>query len=221
VWGVLQFLGGMGYNVGMEDNAMASTLDATTLFTLAKQRGFPQMVVEYPDGKSRLHIAGSRDGWELALRYLERDGVLESAYQLLCEPPSKPTAEPIPELPEVFQNSNPLVWDLIDDWLQSASNPDDPFHLKLSEAEAIRVMLAHAEARKFPELVLTEYNYTIHGDMAGWITAAKLMAGTPAVLLATRMLLTLDVGGTPLAPTDNTPLDNAGDTPLQYTLLEV
>jgi hypothetical protein len=179
------------------------------------------LVVEYPDGKSRLHIAGSRDGWELALRYLERDGVLQSAYQLLCEPPSKPTPEPTPELPEVFQNSNPLVWELIDDWLQSASNPDDPFYLNLSEVEAVRVMLAHAEARNYPELVLTEYGYTIHGDMAGWLTAAKLMAGTPAVRLATRMLLALDVGGTPPAPTDNTTQHNAGDTPLQYTLLEV
>jgi len=201
---------------------MASTLDATTLFTLAQQRGFPQLVVEYPDGKSRLHIAGSSDGWEQALRYLERDGVLQLAYHLLSNPPSKPPpSEPIPELPEVFQNSDPLVWELIDDWLQSASNSDDPFHLKLNEVEAIRVMLAHAEARNFPELVLTEYGYTIHGDMAGWLTAAKLMAGTPAVLLATRMLLALDVGGTPLAPTDNTTQRNAGDTPLQHTLLEV
>ena len=200
---------------------MASALDASTLFTLAEQRGFPNLVVEYPDGKSRLHIAGSRDGWELALRYLERDGVLQSAYQLLCEPPSKPTPEPIPQLPEVFQNSDPLVWELIDDWLQSASNSDDPFYLKLSEVEAVRVMLAHAEARNYPELVLTDYGYTIHGDMAGWLTAAKLMAGTPAVLLATRMLLALDVGGTPPAPTDNTTQHNAGDTPLQHTLLEV
>jgi hypothetical protein len=206
----------------MEDNAMASTLDATTLFAVAKQRGFPPLIVEYPDGKSRLHIAGSSNGWELALRYLERDGVLQLAYQLLSNPPSEPPpSEPIPELPEVFQNSDPLVWGLIDDWLQSASNPDDPFYLKLSEVEAIRVMLAHAEARNYPELVLTEYSYTIHGDMAGWITAAKLMAGTPAVLLATRMLLALDAGGTPLAPTDNTTQRNAGDTPLQYTLLEV
>jgi len=27
--------------------------------------------------------------------------------------------------------------------------------------------------------------------------------------------------GNPRTPTDNTPLNNAGDTPLQYTLLEV
>jgi hypothetical protein len=49
-------------------------------------------------------------------------------------------------------------------------------------------MLAYAEANNFPELTLTEYGYTIRGDMAGWITAAQLMAGTPAVQLATRML---------------------------------
>jgi hypothetical protein len=50
-------------------------------------------------------------------------------------------------------------------------------------------MLAYAELNHYPELTLTDYNYTIHGDMAGWITAAKLMCGTPAVALTTQLLI--------------------------------
>jgi hypothetical protein len=88
----------------------------------------------------------------------------------------------------VFQNRTPLGWDLIDEFLQSASNPNNPFPLEPTELEQVRVMLAYAEANNFPDLTLTEYGYTIRGDMAGWITAAQLMAGTPAVQLATRML---------------------------------
>ena len=167
----------------------AVPIDATTIFALAAERGFPQLVVEYPDGKSRLHIAGTREGWEQAIPYLQRDGVLPIAYHALCNPPSEPPPpEPLPELPAVFQNRTPLGWDLIDEFLQSASNPDNPFPLEPTELEQVRVMLAYAEANNFPDLTLTEYGYTIRGDMAGWITAAQLMAGTPAVQLATRML---------------------------------
>ena len=168
----------------------AVQIDATTIFALAAERGFPQLVVEYPDGKSRLHIAGTREGWEQAIPYLQRDGVLPIAYHALCNPPSEPPPpEPLPELPAVFQNRTPLGWDLIDEFLQSASNPDNPFPLEPTELEQVRVMLAYAEANNFPELTLTEYGYTIRGDMAGWITAAQLMAGTPAVPLTTRMLI--------------------------------
>jgi hypothetical protein len=168
----------------------AETVDATALLELAEQHGFPRLVVEYPDGKSRLHIAGTREGWEQAIPYLQRDGVLPIAYHALCNPPSEPPPpEPLPELPSVFQNRTPLGWDLIDEFLQSASNPNNPFPLEPTEMEQVRVMLAYAEANNFPELTLTEYGYTIRGDMAGWITAAQLMAGTPAVQLATRMLI--------------------------------
>jgi hypothetical protein len=116
-----------------------------------------------------------------------------------------------------------LVWDLVDDWLQRASNPEDPFHLEPTELEAIRVMLAYAEARNFPPLTLTEYGYTIHGDMASWLTAAQQLAGTPAIALATRMLHALDAGGVPHAPTHNTLLHNgdASLTPSQLSLEEV
>jgi hypothetical protein len=109
---------------------------------------------------------------------------------------------------------------LIDDWLQSASNPEDPYGLEPAELDAIRVMLAYAEARGFPALVVD--GYTIHGDMAGWLRAAQQLAGTPAVLTATRLLHALDASGTPHAPTHNTTLrnGNAGATPLQLQLLE-
>jgi len=121
----------------------------------------------------------------------------------------------------VFQNRTPLVWDLVDDWLQSASNPEDPYGLEPAELDAIRVMLAFAEARGFPSLEVD--GYTIHGDMAGWLTAAQQLAGTPAIALATRLLHALDASGTPHAPTHNTPLRNgdAGATPSQLTIEEV
>jgi hypothetical protein len=110
---------------------------------------------------------------------------------------------------------------LIDDWLQSASNPEDPFHLEPEELDAVRLMLAYAEARGFPALVVD--GYTIHGDLAGWLTAVGQLAGKPAVRTATRMLHALDAGGVPHAPTHNTLLrnSNAGATPLQLSLMEV
>jgi DNA-binding transcriptional ArsR family regulator len=136
--------------------------------------------------------------------------------------PETAANEPLPALPDLFANRTPLVWDLIDDWLQSASNPEDPFHLEPEELDAVRIMLAYAEARGFPALTLTEYGYTIHGDMAGWLTAAQQLAGTPAVLTATRLLHALDAGGTPHAPTHNTLLHNgdASRTPSQLSLEE-
>jgi DNA primase (bacterial type) len=136
-----------------------------------------------------------------------------------CE--SGDSAEPLPALPDLFANRTPLVWDLIDDWLQSASNPEDPYGLEPAELDAIRVMLAYAEARGFPSLEVD--GYTIHGDLAGWLTAAGQLAGKPAVRTATRLLHALDAGGTLHAPTHNTLLrnGNAGATPLQLSLMEV
>jgi hypothetical protein len=201
----------------------AAQVDASTLFTLASERGFPALVVECEGGKSRFHIAGTREGWELALPELERENLLQSAYHALLEPSDAPTAEPLPDLPAVFQNRTPYTWDLIDDWLQRASNPEDPFRLEPEELDAVRIMLAYAEARGFPVLTLTEYGYTIHGDMAGWLTAAQQLAGTPAIALATRLLHALDAGSTPHAPTHNTTLRNgdASLTPSQLTIEEV
>jgi hypothetical protein len=126
------------------------------------------------------------------------------------------------EPPAVFQNRTPYTWDLIDDFLQLASNPEDPFHLEPEELDAVRIMLAYAEARGFPALVVD--GYTIRGDMAGWIQAAKDLRGLPAVALATRLLQALDTVGTPTAPTThNTTLRNgdAGATPSQLTIEEV
>jgi hypothetical protein len=196
-------------------------VDAPTLFTLAAERGFPRLVVEYPDGKARFHIAGTREGWELALPELERENLLQSAYHALCDSASVPPAEPLPAMPNLFVNRTPYTWDLIDDWLQSASNPEDPYGLEPAELDAIRVMLAFAEARGFPALEVD--GYTIRGDMAGWIQAAKDLRGLPAVALATSLLQALDTVGTPTAPTThNTLLRNgdAGATPSQLSLME-
>jgi DNA-binding transcriptional ArsR family regulator len=125
------------------------------------------------------------------------------------------------EPPAVFQNRTPYTWDLIDDFLQRASNPEDPFHLEPAELEAVRVMLAFAEARGFPSLEVD--GYRILGDLAGWLTAAEQLAGTPAIARATRMLHALDASGTPHAPTHNTTLRNgdASLTPSQLSLEEV
>jgi len=135
--------------------------------------------------------------------------------------PETAANEPLPALPDLFANRTPLVWDLIDDWLQSASNPEDPYGLEPAELDAIRVMLAYAEARGFPALVVD--GYTIHGDMAGWLTAAQQLAGTPAVLTATRLLHALDASGTPHAPTTHITRRNgdASRTPSQLSLEEV
>jgi hypothetical protein len=133
--------------------------------------------------------------------------------------PETAANEPLPALPDLFANRTPYTWDLIDDWLQSASNPEDPYGLEPAELDAIRVMLAYAEARGFPSLEVD--GYTIRGDMAGWLVAAQQLAGTPAVALATRMLHTLDAGGTPHAPTPTTHTSgDAGCAPSQLPLLE-
>jgi len=81
-------------------------------------------------------------------------------------------------------------------------------------------MLAYAEARGFPSLVVD--GYTIHGDLAGWLTAAAQFARTPAIARATRLLHALDGAGDPATPTHDTTLRNgdAGCAPSQLVLLE-
>jgi len=119
--------------------------------------------------------------------------------------------------PDLFQNRTPLEScipaDLLQAWL--------PQGIADADLDAVQVMLAYAEARGFPALVVD--GYTIHGDLAGWLTAAGQLAGKPAVRTATRMLHALDAGGVPHAPTHNTLLrnGNAGCAPSQLSLMEV
>jgi hypothetical protein len=121
------------------------------------------------------------------------------------------------EQPNLFANRTPfescIPTDLLQAWL--------PQGIADADLDAVQVMLAYAEARGFPALVVD--GYTIHGDLAGWLTAAGQLAGKPAVRTATRLLHALDAGGTPHAPTHNTLLrnGNAGATPLQLSLMEV
>jgi DNA-binding transcriptional ArsR family regulator len=118
--------------------------------------------------------------------------------------------------PDLFQNRTPLEScipaDLLQAWL--------PQGIADADLDAVQVMLAYAEARGFPALVVD--GYRIHGDLAGWLTAAGQLAGKPAVRTATRLLHALDAGGTPHAPTHNTLLrnGNAGATPSQLSLME-
>jgi DNA-binding transcriptional ArsR family regulator len=113
-----------------------------------------------------------------------------------------------------------LTWDTIDDWLQQASMPHDPLGLEPHEVDALRVLLAFAEARGFPPLTIPEWNYTIRAGQAGWLNALPDIAGTPAVALATRLLQSLDAAGSPDAPTPTPINGDAGLTPLQFTLIQ-
>jgi DNA-binding transcriptional ArsR family regulator len=118
--------------------------------------------------------------------------------------------------PNLFANRTPfescIPADLLQAWL--------PQGIADADLDAVQVMLAYAEARGFPALVVD--GYTIHGDLAGWLTAAGQLAGKPAIALATRLLHALDAGGVPHAPTHNTLLRNgdASMTPSQLQLLE-
>jgi DNA-binding transcriptional ArsR family regulator len=185
-----------------------------TLYRLLKQLEADGMIEEVPDAfPKRYRLRGD---------FLTFSPPIKAEKVRNCESGTIfQHAEPLPDLPAVFQNRTPLVWDLVDDWLQSASNPEDPYGLEPAELDAIRVMLAYAEARGFPSLEVD--GYTIRGDMAGWLTAAQQLAGTPAIALATRLLHALDASGTPHAPTHNTLLRNgdASLTPSQLTIEEV
>jgi DNA-binding transcriptional ArsR family regulator len=114
------------------------------------------------------------------------------------------------EQPDLFANRTPfescIPADLLQAWL--------PQGIADADLDAVQVMLAYAEARGFPALVVD--GYTIHGDLAGWLTAAGQLAGKPAVRTATRLLHALDAGGVPHAPTHNTLLRNgdAGADPV-------
>jgi DNA-binding transcriptional ArsR family regulator len=121
------------------------------------------------------------------------------------------------EQPDLFANRTPFESCIPDDLLQAWL----PQGIADADLDAVQVMLAFAEARGFPALVVD--GYTIHGDLAGWLTAAGQLAGKPAVRTATRLLHALDAGGVPHAPTHNTLLRNgdASMTPSQLSLMEV
>ncbi|MEJ5385314.1 MAG: AAA family ATPase [Fimbriimonadales bacterium] len=146
---------------------------------------------------------------------------IECTNAQMHESPAGTDGQPAPPLmPDAFQNRTPLVWDAIDDFLARQSSPEDSFALTPEEADAVRVMLAFAEARGFPPLTVD--GYAIQGDMAGWLTAAQQLAGTPAVARATALLHRLDAAGSPAAPAHHTTLRNGdgGRTPAQLTLEE-
>jgi hypothetical protein len=56
----------------------------------------------------------------------------------------------------VIEENDPL-----EQFIQQATRPDDPFALAPYEVEALRLFWAFAEAAHFPALYLAEYGYTI------------------------------------------------------------
>jgi hypothetical protein len=194
----------------MEDNIMAlksasgyryyeidlDALDTTKLLEVAEHYGFPRINVGAPDESVRIHIAPTRSAWEQAVQILERYGLLELAYLVLDDLYGDLEDLPDHDIPESFHavraHEMLLMWDK---WLDRVRS------LNRRDYRRVSVMLAYAEAQNFPELVLTEYDYTIRGDMDGWLTAAKLFAGTPAIVLATEKLIKQSANGNPLAPT--------------------
>jgi hypothetical protein len=225
----------MGYNVGMEDNIMAlsnisryrveavdvNAVDADTLFAIAEHYGFPAIPLWFPDYSAHIEIAGTRKAWEYAVRYLEEHeslgiNMLKFAYLKMWDwfasfpqPKDYQTKTPI-MVSSLFNNS--LVLDEANKKFSHKGN--------LNPCSYYRVcaMLAHAEARNFPEITIhhRNHNYTIHGDMESWVNAAKWFytLGDEICLLAIQKLMELDASGNPLAPTDNTTHSNGGSTPV-------
>ena len=185
-------------------------LDATKLLEVAEHYGFPRVSISYPDDSVRIHIAPTRGAWANAVLILERDGLLELAYLVLDDLFGDLEDLPEPEIPATFHPERAhgmlLSWDK---WLDRVRS------LNRRDYRRVSIMLAYAEAQHFPELVITEYDYTIRGDIESWLTAAKVFAGTPAIVLATQKLIERSASGNPHAPSNNTTQNNGGSTPVE------
>jgi len=188
------------------ENIDVDELNGDQLFAIAEYYGFPELTVSHPRDSMQIHIAGTRAAWINATRYLERNDMLKSAYLALDDSLGKLGDQPAPELPEVIKATTVLAWQTMDKWLERVCT------MSQNDYYCIRAMLAHAAARNFPELTIPAYNYTICGDIESWLTAAKLFAGSPAIVLATQKLIELDASGNPNAPIDNTTQRNGGYT---------
>ena len=175
-------------------------LDATKLLEVAEHYGFPRVSIPYLADSARIHIAPTREAWESAVRILERDGLLELAYLILDDLFGDLEDLPDHNIPKTFDLARAYgmltSWDKWLDRVRSLSRRD---------YRRVSVMLAYAESQNYPELVLTEYDYTIHGSEDGWLKAAKLFVGTPAILLATQKLIERNSSGFPLVPINKTP----------------
>jgi hypothetical protein len=207
----------------MEDNAMAlrntsryrvedvdvNDVDASTLFAIAKHYGFPAIHICYPDGSKYIEIAGTRKAWEHAVRFLEQEGMLKYAYLVLYDWFAELVNDSLTRLSIVSKMfNNCLVLNMANEYFARIIN------LPMCAYYRVCAMLAHAEARNFPEITIPEYGYTIRGDMESWLNTAKLFFCTPVIVLAIQKLMELDAGGNPLAPTDNTTHSNGGSIPV-------
>ena len=99
------------YRVGDVD---VNALDADTLFAIAEHYGFPKVVITYPNGIMQLNIAGTREAWEYAVWFLERDGLLDLAYLVLVDLFGEPSSEPINESPPEWLRKHPVTINIAD-----------------------------------------------------------------------------------------------------------
>jgi len=182
-----------------------NAVDADTLFAIAEHYGFPELPIWYPDYSKHLEIAGTREAWEQAVRYLEHEkplgtDMLKYAYLKLYDWFAGLEKDPLTRpsiVSRMFNDRNYLVLDKAN--RQFARNQNlNPCHYY-----RVCVMLTQAEARNFPELAIPEYNYTIRGDMESWLTAAEVFFSSPVVVWIIQKLIELDANGNPLAPTNN------------------
>jgi len=185
-------------------------LDATKLLEVAEHYGFPRINVGCPDGSVRIHIAPTQVAWRNAVQYLERDGLLELAHLTLDDLFGDLEDLPEPEIPATFNLERAhqmlLSWDK---WLDRIRG------LNRRDYRRVSIMLAYAETQHFPELVLTEYDYTIRGGIESWLTAAKEFAGTLAIVLIIQKLIERSASGKPHEPSNNTTQNNGGSTPVE------
>jgi DNA-binding transcriptional ArsR family regulator len=187
-----------------------------TLYRLLKQLEGDSLIEEVPDTfPKRYRLRGDFLTFSPPIK-AEKVRNCESG-DTPVEPPSEaaapPAAPPEPIDPLLAEPREELTWDTVDDWLQQVD-------LEPHEVDALRVLLAFAEARGFPPLTIPEWNYTIRAGQAGWLNALPDIAGTPAVAVATRLLQSLDAAGSPDAPAPTPTNGDAGLTPLQFTLIQ-
>ena len=197
-----------------------NALDADTLFAIAEHYEFPAIPLWFPDHSAHIEIAGTRKAWEYAVRYLEEHeslgiSLLKFAYLKLydwfAQIKDYQIKAPI-VVSSLFNDRTYLVLDEANREFSTRSN------LNLCCYYRVCLMLTLAEKLNFPEITILyrNHNYTIRGDMESWVNAARWFYGSDdtVIVAVIQLLMELDAGGNPLAPTDNIIEINESSTPV-------